>query len=101
MQKKVLYVKLSSSDKELLDTNAQKRKLDRSNYIRYLIRNDQDDLYSEKASEALNIISSSAECLQNILCDDQLDQLGLDSDGLRESCNLIREGVKELWHCLR
>ena len=101
MKKKGLYVKLSSSDNELLDANAQKRKLDRSNYIRYLIRNDQDDLYSEKASEALNIISSSAECLQNILCGDQLDQPNMDPDMLRENCNLIIEGVKELWHCLR
>lgn len=98
MQKKGLFVKLSSSDNDLLDANAQKRKLDKSNYIRYLIRNDQDDLYSEKAAEALNKISSGANCLQNISYG---DQLGLDPDTLRENCNLIIEGVEELWHCLR
>lgn len=98
MQKKGLFVKLSSSDNELLDANAQKRKLDRSNYIRYLIRNDQDDLYSEKAAEALNKISSGATRLLNIPCGDQLD---LDPDTLRANCNHIIEGVEELWHCLR
>ena len=55
----------------------------------------------KKAAEALNKISSGANCLQNISRGDQLDQPNMDPDMLRENCNLIIEGVKELWHCLR
>ena len=39
-------------------------------YIRYLIRKDQDDIYSPKAAEALNGVSSSTVTIMNMVSED-------------------------------
>ena len=43
-KKKVLYVELSPEDYKLLEMQLKRRNLDKTNYIRYLIRKDQDDI---------------------------------------------------------
>lgn len=75
-----------------LEKNADKRKLDKTNYIAYLIQNDKDDMYSEKAARALENMSYSAEqLLKNVNKDDKL----------RPFVVGVRDGVKDLWQCLR
>lgn len=75
-----------------LEKNAEKRKLDKTNYIAYLIQNDKDDMYSEKAARALDNISYSTEqLLKNVNKDDKL----------RPFVVGVRDGVKDLWQCLR
>lgn len=75
-----------------LEKNAEKRKLDKTNYIAYLIQNDKDDMYSEKAASALDNISYSTEqLLKNVNKDDKL----------RPFVVGVRDGVKDLWQCLR
>lgn len=90
-KKKVLYVELSSEDYGLLEMQLKRRNLDKANYIRYLIRKDQDDIYSPKAVEALNRVSSSTVTIMNMVSED--------SDIYSECVNL-REGVAALWQCL-
>lgn len=75
-----------------LEENADKRKLDKTNYIAYLIQNDKDDMYSEKAARALeNINYSTEQLLKNVNKDDKL----------RPFVVGVRDGVKDLWQCLR
>lgn len=75
-----------------LEKNADKRKLDKTNYIAYLIQNDKDDMYSEKAARALENVGYSAEqLLKNVNKDDKL----------RPFVVGVRDGVKDLWQCLR
>ena len=90
-KKKVLYVELSPEDYELLEMQLKRRNLDKTNYIRYLIRKDQDDIYSSKAVEALNGVSSSTVTIMNMVSED--------SDIYSECVNL-KEGVAALWHYL-
>ena len=56
-EKKQICVNLSIEAYNLLEKNAEKRKLDKTNYIAHLIQNDRDDMYSEGASKALNKIT--------------------------------------------
>ena len=53
---KSVCLKLSLDDYKLLETKASQRNLDKSNYLRYLIYRDQDDLYSINAARAQFII---------------------------------------------
>lgn len=90
-KKKVLYVELSPEDYELLEMQLKRRNLDKTNYIRYLIRKDQDDIYSSKAVEALNGVSSSTVTIMNTVSED--------SD-IYSECIKLREWVTVLWQCL-
>lgn len=90
-KKKVLYVELSPEDYKLLEMQLKRRNLDKTNYIRYLIRKDQDDIYSPKAAEALNGVSSSTVTIMNMVSED--------SD-IYSECVKLKEGVAELWRCL-
>lgn len=90
-KKKVLYVELSPKDYELLEIQLKRRNLDKTNYIRYLIRKDQDDIYSPKAVGALNGVSSSTVTIMNTVSED--------SD-IYSECIKLREWVTVLWQCL-
>ena len=90
-KKKALYVELSPEDYELLEMQLKRRNLDKTNYIRYLIRKDQDDIYSLKAVEALNGVSSSTVTIMNTVSED--------SD-IYSECIKLREWVTVLWQCL-
>lgn len=90
-KKKALYVELSPEDYELLEMQLKRRNLDKTNYIRYLIRKDQDDIYSPKAAEALNGVSSSTVTIMNTVSED--------SD-IYSECIKLREWVTVLWQCL-
>lgn len=90
-KKKALYVELSPEDYELLEMQLKRRNLDKTNYIRYLIRKDQDDIYSPKAAEALNGVSSSTVTIMNMVSED--------SD-IYSECVKLKEGVAEIWRCL-
>lgn len=90
-KKKALYVELSPEDYMLLEMQLKRRNLDKTNYIRYLIRKDQDDIYSPKAAEALNGVSSSTVTIMNMVSED--------SD-IYSECVKLKEGVAELWRCL-
>lgn len=94
---KSICLKLSLEDYNLLVNNATKRNLDKTNYMRYLIDNDKDDLYSENASRALQQISSYAE---KIIDSRKLGDLNNKAD-ICEWCDFILEGVKALWRCFR
>lgn len=77
---------------EKLEKNADRRRLDKTNYITYLIQNDKDDMYSERAARALDSISCSVETLlKNVNKDDKIRPFVVD----------IKDGVKDLWQCLR
>ena len=93
---KSVCLKLSIDDYKILETKASKRSLDKTNYIRYLIHQDQDDLYSVNAARVLEQISIGAENI--IACRDQDD---LNMENIYEWCDLIVEGVKALWRCCR
>ena len=69
-KKKALYGELSPYDYKLLEMQLKRRNLDKTNYIRYLIRKDQDDIYSPKAAEALNGVSSSTVTIMNMVSED-------------------------------
>ena len=91
-EKKQICVNLSIETYNLLEKNAEKRKLDKTNYIAHLIQNDRDDMYSEEASKALNKITCSAEnLLQSVEKDDKIRPFVIE----------IRDGVKELWQYLQ
>ena len=70
--------------------------MDKTNYIRYLISIDQDDLYSVKADRALQQISAGAENLADI-CNMNKPDL----DDIHENCDVIIKGVRALWRCLK
>ncbi len=89
-------LKLSKEEYQTLENKAKQRKLDKTNYIRYLIYTDQDDLYSVKADKALQQISASTENLADI-CNMNKPDL----DEIHENCDEIIKGVKMLWRCLR
>lgn len=93
---KSVCLKLSLDDYKLLETKASQRNLDKTNYIRYLIYRDQDDLYSVNAARALEQISIGAEKI--IACRDQDD---MNMENIYEWCDSIVEGVKTLWRCCR
>jgi len=90
-KKKALYVELSSKDYELLEIQLKRRNLDKTNYIRYLIRKDQDDIYSPKAVDALNRVSHSAEKIVKIVPKDS---------EIYSECMNLKEGVVAIWQCL-
>lgn len=91
-ERKQVCINLHIEVYKKLEENADKRNLDKTNYITYLIRNDRDDIYSEKAARALENISYSTEqLLKNVNKDDKL----------RPFVVGVRDGVKDLWQCLR
>lgn len=92
---KSICLNLSIEEYQILEDKAKRRKLDKTNYIRYLINSDQDDLYSVKADRALQQISAGAENLADICNMNKLDQ-----NEILENCDAIIKGVKTLWRCL-
>ena len=90
--KKQICVKLSIEDYNELERKAAIRKLDKTNYLIYLIRHDQDDLFSENAARVLNDITCSTEKLLNILPKDNT---------IRPFIVKIIKGVNELWQYLQ
>lgn len=91
-RRKQVCINLSMEVYEKLEKNAERRKLDKTNYIAYLIQNDKDDMYSERAARALDTISCSVETLlRNVKKDNKMKPFVFD----------IRDGVKDLWQCLR
>lgn len=90
-KKKALYVELSLEDYRCLEEQLKRRNLDKTNYIRYLIRKDQDDIYSPNAVQALNRVSSSTVTIMNMVSED--------SD-IYSECIKLREEVVALWQCL-
>lgn len=93
---KSVCLKLSLEDYKLLETKASQRNLDKTNYIRYLIYKDQDDLYSVNAARALKQISLGAE---NIIACRERNELDIES--ICEWCDLMVGGVRALWRCFR
>ena len=92
---KSICLNLSIEEYQILEDKAKRRKLDKTNYIRYLINADQDDLYSVKADRALQQISAGAENLADTCNMNKPDQ-----DKIHENCDAIIKGVKTLWRCL-
>ena len=93
---KSVCLKLSLDDYKLLETKASQRNLDKTNYLRYLIHRDQDDLYSVNAARALQQISLGAENIT--ACRDRHE---LDAESIYEWCDLVVGGVRALWRCFR
>lgn len=91
-ERKQVCINLPIEVYKKLEENAGKRNLDKTNYITYLIQNDKDDMYTERASRALNDISYSTEKLLQYVKKD---------DKVRPFVVGIRDGVKDLWQCLR
>lgn len=90
--KKQLCLKLPLETYNELERKAAKRKLDKTNYIAYLIQQDRDDMFSENAAKALNNITCSTEKLLNSVSKD---------DKIRPFVIDIKDGVNELWRYLR
>lgn len=91
-ERKKVCVNLPIEIYEQLEKKARRRRLDKTNYISYLIQKDKDDIYSEGASNALDQISCSTEkLLQSIGKDDKIRPFVID----------IRDGVNDLWRYLR
>lgn len=88
---KGLYVELSLEDYQCLETQLKRRNLDKANYIRCLIRKDQDDIYSPKAVEALKKVSCSAENIMDIVSEDS---------EIYAECVNLKKGVVDIWQCL-
>lgn len=91
-QRKQVCLNLPIEVNNQLERKAAKRGLDKTNYITYLIQHDQDDMFSEKAARALNNITCSTEKLLNDVPN---------NDKIRPFVVNIRNGVDELWQCLR
>lgn len=91
-KKKQVCVNLSIEAYKKLEKNAEKRKLDKTNYITYLIQNDKDDLYSEGAANILNQISSATENLIKVTKNDEK---------IKPFVVGIKDGVNNLWQFLR
>lgn len=62
---KSVCLKLSLDDYKLLETKASQRNLDKTNYIRYLIYRDQDDLYCILRSPADTDAFQSGRCAEH------------------------------------
>lgn len=89
---KPFYIKLSEEDRKLLEIKSKERNLDRTNYIRYLIRNDRLDRYSDSVVIALDCISSTAEKIINVESE---------NPELKSLCNDLERGVQQLWQSLQ
>lgn len=90
--KKQLCLKLPLDIYNELERKAAKRKLDKTNYISYLIQQDRDDMFSGNASKVLNNITCSTEQLLKSVSKD---------DKIRPFVVNIKDGVNELWRYLR
>ena len=91
-EKKQVCINLPVEVYDQLEKKAEKRKLDKTNYITYLVQNDKDDMYSENAARIINNISCATEKLLPYVKED---------DKIRPFVIDIRDGVKELWRYLR
>lgn len=76
-----------------LKEKANKRGLDNTNYIVYLVQRDQDDMFSKNVARTLNDITCSTEKLLNTVSNND--------DKIRPLVIGIRNGVDELWRYLR
>jgi len=91
-ERKQICINLPIEVYERLEKNSGKRKLDKTNYITYLIQNDKDDIFSEGAAKTLNRITCSTERLmKSVKKDDKIRPFVID----------IKDGVNELWRYLR
>lgn len=91
-EKKQVCINLPIGVYRQLEKKAEKRKLDKTNYITYLIEKDEDDMYSEGAARALDKITSLTEGLLNSVDKD---------DNVRPFVVGIRNEVNNLWRYLR
>ena len=93
--KKRVCINLSMDEYQMLLDKAGRRGLDRTNYIRYIIKSDGDDLYNIKAANALKMISEGVQSLLYLY-----SEYSEKNNSYEEYCNKIEEGVKMLWRSL-
>lgn len=91
-QEKNGYIKpfimdLTKTEHERLKKNASIRNMEQNDYVRYLIRNDNPEMYTDDAAAALRMISTAAAQLE-------------EDENNKELINEIQEGVFTLWQCL-
>lgn len=91
-EKKQVCINLPIGVYRQLEKKAEKRRLDKTNYITYLIEKDEDDMYSEGAARALGQITSLTEGLLNSVDTD---------DKMRPFVIGIKDEVNNLWRYLR
>lgn len=91
-EKKQVCINLPIGVYRQLEKKAEKRKLDKTNYITYLIEKDEEDMYSKGAARALDQITSLTEGLLNSVDKD---------DKIRPFVVGIRNEVNDLWRHLR
>lgn len=91
-EKKQVCINLPIGVYRQLEKKAEKRKLDKTNYITYLIEKDEEDMYSEGEARALDQITSLTERLLNSVDKD---------DKIRPFVVGIRDEVNNLWRYLR
>ena len=91
-EKKQVCINIPIEVYRQLEKKADKRKLDKTNYIIYLIEKDESDMYSEGASRALNQMTGLTESLLNSVDKD---------DKIRPFVVGIRDEVDRLWRYLR
>lgn len=75
-----------------MEEKADRRHLDKTNYFIYLIKQDKDDLFSQKAADALeNVLESTEYLLEKIPEDHKVRpfvvQLG---EGVNDLCQYLR-----------
>lgn len=95
--KKQICLKLPMDIYIQLEGKAARRKLDKTNYLIYLIERDQDDMFSENAANILNNITCSVEALLHALPNNNDDN----NKRIRPFVTNIIDGVNKLWQYLR
>ena len=92
MKRRKICIDLPIELYQEMEEKADRRHLDKTNYIIYLIRQDKDDLFSQKAADALKRVLESTEyLLENIPEDPKV----------RPFVVQLGEGVNSLCQCLR
>lgn len=84
---KPFIIDLTKTEHERLEMNASIRNMEQNDYVRYLIRNDNPEMYTDDAAAALRMISTAAAQLE-------------EDENNKELINEIQEGVFTLWQCL-
>ena len=91
--KRSLRIELIEEDYELLEKKRKKRGVDKSTYIRELIRdNHTSSALSEEVKQALDDISSAGMELR------YRDNI---TDDEKRAIEQLEKGVRTLWRCLR
>lgn len=90
-KKRKITIELKEEEYQKFEEGCKKHNLDKTNYIRYLIGKDRNDLYSNKADRAINKISASTVALIQNDEDPKIQPFIME----------LEEGVKALWQCLQ